>query len=114
MNPMIAPVLPPSPNRPALCNLPAGGNGSATPAGRDGMLGSVLRAVLFGAAGFIVGAVAGFFAAIGIGEMLGVSQAEGAFAMQAAFFWAPLGGLAGMIAGIALARRRSDPPNPPA
>ncbi len=52
---------------------------------RPGLIG----ALTFPAA-LVVGYVASLVTIMTIGEMLGVSQAEGAFAMGVAFFWAPI------------------------
>lgn len=65
-----------------------------------------LRAVL----GFLLGAVAlGLgvgIAALTLGEIAGVSQAEGAFAMGVAFTLVPLAALAGGVAGAIWFARR--------
>ncbi len=61
--------------------------------------------------GLMVGFVAGWIAtaavALTIGELAGVSQREGAFAMGAIFTMGPLGGLAGAVLGAWLARPRN-------
>ncbi len=58
----------------------------------------------------IVGLVAGAALAVGLAVaaayVFDISQAEGAYAMQVAFFFAPLGGVIGAIAGVVVARRR--------
>lgn len=64
-----------------------------------------LRCVLWGMTGFVLGAVATFFGGLAAGEMIGISQAEGAFVMQVAFFWTPVGAIAGALIGVFLARR---------
>lgn len=65
-----------------------------------------ISAVLWGLAGLICGALATFFGGVAIGEIANISQAEGAYAMGLAFFWAPLGGLIGAGIGLWLALRR--------
>lgn len=57
-------------------------------------------------AGFVLGAAAAIGLAVAASYVFDISQAEGAYAMQVAFFFAPLGGIIGLIAGIALSRRR--------
>lgn len=58
----------------------------------------------------LVGALLGGALAIGLAvavAMIGdVSQAEGAYAMGVAFFWAPLGAVLGLVAGVVLGGRR--------
>lgn len=63
-------------------------------------------AVLWALAGLVCGALATFFAGVAIGEVAHISQAEGAYAMSLAFFWAPAGGLvcAGLAAWLSLRR----------
>jgi hypothetical protein len=41
-----------------------------------------------------------------VGFIGGLSQAEGAYAMAVAFFWAPLGAMIGLVTGLILGRRR--------
>ena len=54
-------------------------------------------------AGFITGAIAGAALALALcvatAEIFSISQMEGAYAMQVAFFYMPLGALAGGIIG---------------
>lgn len=54
--------------------------------------------------GAMLGGVVTFFGGIWAGEMFRVSQAEGAYAMQVAFFFTPIGMIAGAIAGVIAAR----------
>lgn len=60
---------------------------------------SVLRIL----AGFIIGAIAGAVVALGLcvaaAEIFSISQMEGAYAMQVAFFFMPAGALIGGIIG---------------
>ena len=65
-------------------------------------------------AGFIIGAVAGAALALTLcvaaAEIFSISQMEGAYAMGVAFFYMPLGALAGGIIGaIWMAVRRKRP-----
>jgi hypothetical protein len=65
-------------------------------------------------AGFLIGAVAGAALALALcvaaAEIFGISQMEGAYAMQVAFFYMPFGALMGGIIGaIWLAVRRKRP-----
>lgn len=57
--------------------------------------------------GFVGGWIGTAVMALTIGEVLGVSQREGAFAMGAIFTMGPLGGLAGAAFGGWLARPRT-------
>ena len=63
-----------------------------------------------GLAGAVVGLIGGgalaALVASGAGWLFAISQAEGAYAMQVAFFWVPLGAIVGLIVGIMLALRR--------
>jgi hypothetical protein len=54
---------------------------------------------------FVGGAVAVALAVL-VGFIGGLSQAEGAYAMAVAFFWAPLGAMIGLVTGLILGRRR--------
>ncbi len=56
--------------------------------------------------GGMLGGVLFFAVGIALPSLLPISQAEGAYAMQVAFFWAPLGLILGAILGVLLARRR--------
>ena len=51
--------------------------------------------------------VAGVVFAVGmtLPSIITISQAEGAYAMGVAFFWTPLGALAGAVLGYVLSRR---------
>ena len=63
-----------------------------------------------GLAGAVVGLIGGgalaALVASGACWLFAISQAEGAYAMQVAFFWVPLGAIVGLIVGIILALRR--------
>ncbi|MCL4185996.1 MAG: hypothetical protein KJZ85_00210 [Rhodobacteraceae bacterium] len=65
-----------------------------------------MRMVLGGLAGGSVLAVLVFAGGIIGGDLLGVSQAEGAYAMGVAFVWTPLGFVLGFALGAVAARRR--------
>jgi hypothetical protein len=72
-----------------------------------------LLGFLGGVLGLVVGWVATAAAALMIGSAIGVSNAEGAYAMGAIFFMGPVGGLVGLVLGIWLvirARRKRQPP----
>lgn len=62
-------------------------------------LGRALLGAILGGAGAIALCVAAAWA-------FDITQAEGAYAMQVAFFWTPLGIVAGAITGALLPRRR--------
>jgi hypothetical protein len=70
-----------------------------------------MRKFVFGASGFIVGLVFGYVAVALLlliaGEAFGISQAEGAYAMSVAFFWAPAGALVAGVLCMAWALRRA-------
>jgi hypothetical protein len=70
----------------------------------------LLRLLLFVPLGFVIGWIATAAAALFYGEIAGVSQAEGAFAMGAVFLLGPAGGVVGAILGVLLALRRPRPP----
>ena len=65
-----------------------------------------MRRFLWAVAGLVGGYIAALFAIFMLGDILGVSQAEGAFAMGVAFFWAPLCALMCAIVGAILGGRR--------
>lgn len=58
----------------------------------------------------VLGAIAGAAGAIAVcvaaAWVFDITQAEGAYAMQVAFFWTPLGIVAGAISGALLPHRR--------
>lgn len=58
----------------------------------------------------VIGALGGVALAVGLAVaaaiIFDITQAEGAYAMGVAFFWTPLGALAGAIAGAVFAPRR--------
>ncbi len=60
--------------------------------------------------GILIGAILGGMLAVlscwAVAVAFGISQAEGAYAMQVAFFWMPAGAVIGAIAGAAAAGRR--------
>ena len=62
-------------------------------------LGRALLGAILGGAGAIALCTAAAYA-------FDISQAEGAYAMQVAFFWTPLGVILGAITGAVLPRRR--------
>ena len=53
-----------------------------------------MRRLLWALAGLIGGYAVTLVTVFTAGDLMGVSQAEGAFAMGVAFFWAPLGAVA--------------------
>lgn len=57
-------------------------------------------------AGLVLGAALAIGLAVAAATLFGISQAEGAYAMQVAFFFTPLGAVVGLIAGLVRARRR--------
>ena len=65
-----------------------------------------MRRFLWAVAGLVGGYIVALFAIFMLGDILGVSQAEGAFAMGVAFFWAPLCALVCAIVGAILGGRR--------
>lgn len=65
-----------------------------------------MRRFLWGLAGLIGGYVVTLLVVFTLGDLMGVSQAEGAFAMGVAFFWAPLGAVVFAVLGAVLAGRR--------
>ena len=67
-----------------------------------------MRRFLWAVAGLLGGYVVALFGIFLVGDMLGVSQAEGAFAMGVAFFWAPLCALACAIFAAVRAGGRKD------
>ncbi|GGE21630.1 hypothetical protein SAMN05421774_106173 [Gemmobacter megaterium] len=67
---------------------------------------SVGGAVLGGVLGLAGGAAAVFTLGLVAAEVFSISQAEGAYAMGLAFFWTPLGALAGVVAGAVIGARR--------
>lgn len=63
-----------------------------------------MRGLIFAVLGFVSGFVASAAAGLGLSAVVPISQAEGAYAMQVFFFWAPLGGALGAVAGFVLGR----------
>lgn len=57
-------------------------------------------------AGFVLGGLAAAVAGFSLPALVPISQAEGAYAMAVAFFWAPLGAVLGGIAALVWPRRR--------
>jgi hypothetical protein len=55
--------------------------------------------------GMLAGGAAAVALAVLAGYVFDISQAEGAYAMQVAFFWVPVGLVAGLIAGLVMGRR---------
>jgi hypothetical protein len=66
------------------------------------MASRVARGVLGAVLGAVAGGLATVFGGIAAGEVFRISQAEGAYMMQVAFVFTPLGILAGGILGAAL------------
>lgn len=73
---------------------------------------AVLR-TLGGLAGLVVGWAATAAAVIAFGENFGLSNFEGQRDMTAVFFFGPIGGLIGLVIGVAVARRRLSPRSRP-
>ena len=67
---------------------------------------AILRAVIVGIAGLLIGYFVAAFASNIVMGWLGVSDFEGGRGMAAVFAFGPLGGLLGLIAGIWLGLRR--------
>jgi Kef-type K+ transport system membrane component KefB len=65
-----------------------------------------MRLVLGLVLGFILGWIATAAIALTLGELMAVSQREGAFAMGAIFVMGPAGGIVGAVLGAWLLRRR--------
>ncbi len=63
-----------------------------------------MKAVLWGCGGFLAGGLITAVIGFSLPEVLPISQAEGAFAMQVAFFWVPLGAILGAVLGLILRR----------
>jgi hypothetical protein len=68
----------------------------------------VIRILLGIVAGFVTGWVATAAAVLTYGELAGVRQAEGAFAMGAAFLIGPAGGVVGAVVGGILGARSTS------
>jgi hypothetical protein len=66
---------------------------------------AALKLILAGLAGTIIGWVAAAAVTILLGGYFGLTEFEGQRSMTAIFAIGPLGGLAGLIAGLALASR---------
>ena len=64
------------------------------------------RAILGAVLGLVLGGAATLALGLAAAEVFAIPQAEGAYAMGLAFFWVPLGALAGLIAGAVIAARR--------
>ena len=71
---------------------------------------SILRAVIGGIAGLLVGSFAAAFLSSIVMGWFGVSDFEGGRGMAAAFGFRPLGGLIGLVGGIWLGLRRGAQP----
>lgn len=65
-----------------------------------------MKTLLAVLAGGVIGGIVTMFGGFVLGDALGVSQAEGAYAMQVAFFMTPIGAVVGAVLGAWLARRR--------
>ena len=65
-----------------------------------------LNAGLWGLLGLVGSALLTFFGGVLIGDIAGISQAEGAYAMSLAFFWAPVGAVLGAGLGAWYGARR--------
>src|SRR5688572_3894036 len=71
---------------------------------------SILRAVIGGIVGLLVGSFAAAFLSSIVMGWFGVSDFEGGRGMAAAFGFGPLGGLSGLVGGIWLGLRRGAQP----
>lgn len=58
-----------------------------------------MRRLLWALAGLVGGYAVTLVTVFTAGDLMGVSQAEGAFAMGVAFFWAPLGAVIFAVLG---------------
>lgn|GEM_PF-1663948 len=65
-----------------------------------------MRRVGYALGGAVLGAAVAIALAVAIAVIADVSQAEGAYAMGVAFFWAPLGAVLGLLGGILMGRSR--------
>lgn len=62
--------------------------------------------VLWGLAGLAIGGGVALLGGVAAAAIFGIPQTEGAYAMGLAFFWIPLGAVAGAIAGAVFGARR--------
>jgi hypothetical protein len=58
-----------------------------------------MRSLLWGLVGFFLGGFLAGVVGFGLPSVISISQAEGSYAMQVAFFWVPLGAVLGAIIG---------------
>jgi hypothetical protein len=66
-----------------------------------------MRRLIFTLTGFVIAFAAVAAAGVVLADIARISQAEGAYMMGVFFFWAPLGGVVGAIAGFLMARPRA-------
>lgn len=67
--------------------------------------GAEMRRFGWAVLGFLAGGGAVFAIGMALPSVLSISQAEGAYAMQVAFFWTPLGAVIGAALGLVLSGR---------
>jgi hypothetical protein len=63
-----------------------------------------MQRLIWALLGMLAGGALTVALAVLAGYAFDISQAEGAYAMQVAFFWMPVGLVAGLIAGLVLGR----------
>ena len=66
-----------------------------------------MRRLIWAVLGTLAGGATAVALAVLAGYVFDITQAEGAYAMQVAFFWVPVGLLAGLIAGLVWGRGRA-------
>ena len=69
-----------------------------------------MRRLIWAVGGVLVGAAAAVTLSVLAAYAFDITQAEGAYAMQVAFFWVPVGAVIGLIAGLVLGRAVSGEP----
>lgn len=62
------------------------------------------RVTIFGLLGLIIGAAVAIALAVAAAYVFGITQAEGAYAMQVVFFYTPVGAVIGLALGLRAGR----------
>jgi hypothetical protein len=62
----------------------------------------------FAVLGLVLGAALAVVAGVSAAYVFKISQSEGAYAMQVAFFFVPIGALLGLVAGLIAAGKRKS------